>query len=657
MTNSQRQRYGLGSFVKKAFKKVKKLAKSPLGKAALIGLGGWGLNKFGIGSSGIGKNWWSKALGTGPGRFLMGGTKVGPGPATKGILGGAWDWAKANPGKAGLLGLGAAGVAAPFFAGKDEDEEDESPWDVTPSSIANIRNMARLQDPSLAFLPQSQYVQPGYYTGAKGGIVGLANGGQPAKAQAEQMLKMEYQKYRNQGGTMSYQQFKMAVLQQAQSQGPMAQGQPQRGGYQGGELVEDASMIEETPTGMMEENVEEVQGEPTREQMEALAMEIFQLRLEELDEEQLMIVYQAAMEQQPEEVAMQEEDIQFNPQMAAPQMAANGGRIGLQWGGPPGGGMGHVGRSVSEGGQFGSSYGPGRDYGPTGRDVMPGDTFTSPPRVNVREDDKINTAINTVDNLNRYKNFAGSGNIKELFKVNPLLLGGSFLYNKFRNRNKDDSAMVPGNEYDDIPNNLIADASLSSPYNFTQNQILTNAGYDPTEVAGWGNNEGLSLINTLQLNKGGRVGLANGGVPLSHVPGYTTPAGYNQFDYPSGGVRVRRAEGGIMDLGGMEKDYRQEGGFVPLGGEEKADDVPARLSKNEFVFTADAVRNAGGGDIDQGAEVMQNMMDNLEQGGQISEESQGGGGEEMISEEEIIEAPNGAQEMYDQQQMLQSRMV
>ena len=47
----------------------------------------------------------------------------------------------------------------------------------------------------------------------------------PAEAQAEQMLKMEYQKYRNQGGTMSYQQFKMAVLQQAQGQGPMAQGQ------------------------------------------------------------------------------------------------------------------------------------------------------------------------------------------------------------------------------------------------------------------------------------------------------------------------------------------------------------------------------------------------------------------------------------------------
>ena len=159
---------------------------------------------------------------------------------------------------------------------------------------------------------------------------------------------------------------------------------------------------------------------------------------------------------------------------------------------------------------------------------------------------------------------------------------------------------------------------------------------------------------------------ADGGpVPDSTVPGYTTPAGYNKFDYRSGGVRVNAAEGGIMDaeasemidMGGNEKDYRETGGFVEMGGEERADDVPARLSKNEFVFTADAVRNAGGGDIDRGSEVMQNLMDNLEQGGQVSEDSQGmGGGEEMMSEE-IIEEPGGAQAMYEQQQALQSRMA
>ena len=147
---------------------------------------------------------------------------------------------------------------------------------------------------------------------------------------------------------------------------------------------------------------------------------------------------------------------------------------------------------------------------------------------------------------------------------------------------------------------------------------------------------------------------ANGGpVPGSEVAGYTTPAGYNKFDYRSGGVPVRvgAQEGGIMeteeasemiDMGGMEKDYRNEGGFVAMGGKERADDVPARLSKNEFVFTADAVRNAGGGDIDKGAEVMENLMNNLEQGGEVSEDSQG---------------LEGAQAMYDQQQMLQSRMI
>ena len=71
------------------------------------------------------------------------------------------------------------------------------------------------------------------------------------------------------------------------------------------------------------------------------------------------------------------------------------------------------------------------------------------------------------------------------------------------------------------------------------------------------------------------------------------------------------AEGGIMDLGGNEMDLRG-GGFVPLGAKEKADDVPARLSKNEFVMTADAVRAAGGGSVDKGADKMYKMMKQLE---------------------------------------------
>jgi hypothetical protein len=138
--------------------------------------------------------------------------------------------------------------------------------------------------------------------------------------------------------------------------------------------------------------------------------------------------------------------------------------------------------------------------------------------------------------------------------------------------------------------------------------------------------------NTAIMADGGRIGYMNGG--------YTTGGtGFNQPGYLGGmATRMPMEEGGIMDLGGMEKDYRAEGGFVPIGKKEKADDVPARLSVNEFVFTADAVRNAGGGDIDKGAEVMENLMKNLEQGGQVSEESQGmQGAREMFQTSQNLE--------------------
>jgi hypothetical protein len=79
-----------------------------------------------------------------------------------------------------------------------------------------------------------------------------------------------------------------------------------------------------------------------------------------------------------------------------------------------------------------------------------------------------------------------------------------------------------------------------------------------------------------------------------------------------GRVKYAQGSGGIMDMGGMEKDYRFSGGFVPIGEYERKDDVPARLSKNEFVFTADAVRAAGGGSIQKGAKRMYDTMKNLE---------------------------------------------
>ena len=90
-----------------------------------------------------------------------------------------------------------------------------------------------------------------------------------------------------------------------------------------------------------------------------------------------------------------------------------------------------------------------------------------------------------------------------------------------------------------------------------------------------------------------------------------TGASQKEIDSLKNNQAEGKAEGGLMNLGGMEMDLRG-GGFVPLGAKEKADDVPARLSKNEFVMTADAVRAAGGGSVDKGADKMYNLMKDLE---------------------------------------------
>jgi hypothetical protein len=410
-----RQQYGLGKLVKKAVRGVKKIAKSPLGKVALLAGGAYGLGALGGAAKGGGflnmlrtggmKNFGLSNIGGGLSRLAFG-LKGGTGLSGQGLLGtgGAFS------GKRAFLTGGALATALPFMMGGGEDEEEEV---VDVMDIAGIKN--RVKDfyrtganaGEFNFLPQKKFVQPNFYA-AEGGRAGyqdgmmveddeeeefirssagisrrmpktfLNMGGGAGQAQAEQMLMMEYVKYKNKGGDMSFEQFVKAVMQASQ--------QPEGAGME-----------------------------------------------------------------QPQPV----------------MMAANGGP-------------------------------------------------------------------------------------------------------------------VPGSE----------------------------------------------------------------------VAGYTTPAGYNKFDYRSGGapVRVGAQEGGIMDteaaemidMGGMEKDFRNEGGFVAMGGKERADDVPARLSKNEFVFTADAVRNAGGGNIDKGAEVMENLMNNLEAGGEISEDSQG---------------LEGAQRMYEQQQMLQSRMI
>ncbi len=101
--------------------------------------------------------------------------------------------------------------------------------------------------------------------------------------------------------------------------------------------------------------------------------------------------------------------------------------------------------------------------------------------------------------------------------------------------------------------------------------------------------------------------------------------------YADGGINRTGLQWGSEKgegLGGeeVEADMRYEGGFMPYGEEPKADDVPARLSKDEFVFTDEAVAGAGDGDVNLGAERLYAVMKNLEQGGPLSQESQGIGG-------------------------------
>ena len=122
---------------------------------------------------------------------------------------------------------------------------------------------------------------------------------------------------------------------------------------------------------------------------------------------------------------------------------------------------------------------------------------------------------------------------------------------------------------------------------------------------------------------GGRIGFDDGGENLASDPNYKgwvkvyekNPDLAEMNDNHSRYLRFYNSQsksgGGLMNLGGNEMDLRG-GGFVPIGVREKADDVPARLSKNEFVFTADAVRAAGGGSVDKGADLMYKTMKQLE---------------------------------------------
>jgi len=200
------------------------------------------------------------------------------------------------------------------------------------------------------------------------------------------------------------------------------------------------------------------------------------------------------------------------------------------------------------------------------------------------------------------------------------------LYGKETNTNKEPSSTDIGKSersggiVNSLIKNLIPIAGGAAAGLFTKNTESNTPGL-PADNTALQLADLKKTANILNQKQGMAAGLNF--LPAVATRRYSPTEMIETYATAANGGRIGMAEGGLMDLGGMEKDYRAEGGFVPIGREEKADDVPARLSVNEFVFTADAVRNAGGGDIDQGAQVMENMMKHLEAGGQVSEESQG----------------------------------
>ena len=154
---------------------------------------------------------------------------------------------------------------------------------------------------------------------------------------------------------------------------------------------------------------------------------------------------------------------------------------------------------------------------------------------------------------------------------------------------------------------------------FVLSDFIAGKGYDFVTGAEWYNKlddetqKEILLMKQKIRDNPERYGFSTRMKELTEQPVYDEEFA-GKFGYGSryaNGGRINAEEGGLMNLGGKEMDLRK-GGFVPIGKKERADDVPARLSKNEFVMTADAVRAAGGGSVNKGAKRMYDVMNKLE---------------------------------------------
>ena len=256
--------------------------------------------------------------------------------------------------------------------------------------------------------------------------------------------------------------------------------------------------------------------------------------------------------------------------------------------------------------------GGGDDDGPKG----PPSVINPPP--------KTNPILDRTKKMNRlgdspFKKFAAHDKFTDMMKMmkvpNYHQMGGFDFMARFPNINPDVAKglgtiyqqiteMAKGNpdpldDYTDIMENAqkkaIEEARL--------NAVGIDDFFDPTSETYKQYTNPATLLPVAQLANGGRINYARGDTAEQNA--------------------IQAS--GIMDLplnqnpaGITELDLRESGGFIPpVGVKEKADDIPAMLSNNEFVFTADAVRGMGDGNVNLGAQRMYDMMKKLENGGRV----------------------------------------
>ena len=569
-----RQMYGLGSLVKKAVKGVKNVIKSPIGKAAILGAVGFGIpgTKLGglFGRAAFGGQATGALGSAGIGQFLMGTPGVADTVGRTGFLDKIGLSGLSTAKKAFLGGSAALSIAAMFP--QEEGEDDDSYAD----------RLKRLEP-----------LMNRYYKNVNPNA---------SAAEVKKFILDNTQEYRAMGGRVGYRL--------------------------GGDTMDrdgikslEAGAPDVRYTGNMEMASETGPEEFEMDMLMELTQAFEEAKRQGFrgDFKQFLDMYLGDSARAPEGI-MQE---------APMQMAANGGRIGFQSGTNTV--MGDIAMSK-----------PSETFEGMGQNIMDILKRLPPALLEVIMNIKDSDRNNLLERLKLPEEKANGGRIGLKKGTDPEEAEIGIMTIDVEAGDDEDMEDI-----DDMDDMLMAysDAvftrdeksrlfralgdpkirQTSSSFRILH-KILKNPGMFPDDE--------LILKGFLKMGKakGGRIKYAIGANRVSELlilRDEKIAKGEDVTDIEAEIFQLTGKEfksvGGISNVptgkirknsaGIKERDYRDEGGFVPVGIKEKADDVPAMLSKNEFVMTADAVRGIGGGDVEKGSKKLYNLMKNAEQVG------------------------------------------